>query len=261
MSRDYYEILGVRQSATDATILRAIQTSKDQLATDTSLTPPVRAARLAEVQVAADALSTPVKRDHYDAALRLMKSGSGGGSAPLTAPRTWFILFAIAAIAGGLYWQYARVQTDLRLERERVAAEQQETRRAKEIEERRALEKQRLLEELRAQREADDKSRQASNEMRSAESQKKQYVADERYIAPPPSRYDSSRGDYENQRQMGAEAWQRLQEDRKQQQEEEMNLRRARAEVERQKRYLEQREREDQEARARRDPDARPYRY
>ena len=261
MTRNYYEIFGVRQSATDASILRAIQTARDQIAADTSLSIEERASRMAEVQAASDALTIPAKRDKYDAALRLMTPDGGGATPLLASPRTWFIVLAIVAIAGGGFWQYARAQTEQRLQRERVAAEQQEVRRAKEIEERRVLEKQRLLEELRAQREADDKTRQASNEMRSAESQKKQYVVDERYIAPPPSRYDSSRGDYENQRQMGAAAWQRVLEDRKQQQEEEMNLRRARADVERQKRYLEQREREDQEARARRDPDARPYRY
>ena len=260
MTRNYYEILGVRQSATDASILRAIQTVRDQIASDTSLSVEQRAARMAEVQAASDALTIPAKRDKYDAALRLMTSDAGGATAMLTAPRTWYIVLAIVAIAGGGYWQYARAQTEQRLQRERVAAEQQESRRAKEIEERRALEKQRLLAELRAQREADDQSRQQSNEMRSVESQKKQYVVDERYVAPPPSRYDSSRGDYENQRQMGAAAWQRLLEDRKQQYEEEMNLQRARAEVDRQKRYLEQREREDQEARARRDAYARPGR-
>jgi curved DNA-binding protein CbpA len=257
MTRNYYEILGVRQSATDAAILRAIQTARDQIATNASLSIEERAARMAEVQAASDALTIPAKRDQYDAALRLMPAGSGGAAAWLTAPRTWFIVLAIAALAGGLYWQYARAQTAQRLERERVAAEQQEAQRVKEIEERRLLEKQRLLDELRAQREADDKLRQESNEMRSAESQKKQYVTDDRFVPPSQYKYDSSRGDYENQRQMGAAAWQRLLEERKQQHEDEMNVQRARAEVDRQKRYLEQREREEQEARARRDPDTR----
>jgi hypothetical protein len=253
MTRNFYEILGVRQSATDAAILRAVQTERDKAANDASLSDADRAARLAEVHAASDALTIPAKRDQYDAALRMMTSANGGAASFLTSPRTWFIVLAVVAVIGGLFWQYARAQTEQRLERERIAAEQQETRRVKEIEERRLAEKQKLLEELRAQREADDKSRQESNEMRSAESQKKQYVADDRYVAPPPSRYDASRGDYENQRQMGAAAWQRLLEERKQQYEDEMNLQRARGEVERQKRYLEQREREDRDARARRD--------
>ena len=52
---------------------------------------------------------------------------------------------------------------------------------------------------------------------------------------------------------MGAEAWQRANAERKQQIEEELSLRRAKAEVDRQKRYLEQLEREEQYAKERRE--------
>ena len=54
---------------------------------------------------------------------------------------------------------------------------------------------------------------------------------------------------------MGAQAWQQQMEERKQRMEEDANLRRARAEVDRQKRYLEQLERDDQNAKARREAD------
>lgn len=262
MSRDYYEILGIRPTATDASIRRAVDTAKDQIAADATLSPLEREARLAELKTAAEILCSPAKRDRYDAATQMASvPETGGAAALLAAPLTWIVLAAAMLGAGGLYWQYDRAQTALRIERERVAAEQQEQRRMQELEAKRVAEKQRLLDELRAQREADDKQRKVTNEILSAESQKKQYVADERYIAPAPSRYDSSRSDYENQRQMGMQAWQRMMEERKQQYEDEINLYRARAEVERQKRYVEQREREDQYTRAKREADSRPSRY
>ena len=264
MSRDYYEFLGVRQSATDTSVKRAIQTAMVQIAADASLSPLQRESRLAELKTATDILGTPVKRDQYDAALRLTPGANAGGAKVLmTSPATWIIVLAVGVIGGALYWQYDRAQANQRIERERIATDQAEERRAKENEARRAQEKQRLLDELHAQREADDKSRQASNEIRSAESQKKQYTADDRAVLQTTnstSSFESSRRDYDDRRQLGTEALQRAMEERKQQLEEEMNLRRAKADVDRQKRYLEQLEREDQYARARREADARPGR-
>jgi hypothetical protein len=255
----------LRQTATDASIRRAAQTAKDQIAADASLSPADRESRLAQLQAALDVLSSPAKRDRYDALL-LTASAPGAGSKPglMRAPLTWAMLAAIVAIAGGLYWQYDRDQTRQRVERERIAAEQQEERRAKEFEAKRAAEKQRLLEELRAQREAEDKQRQESNEIRSAESQKKQYVADERHVPPPPNfgnNYEAARRYYEDQRQISSELRQREIEERKQKLAEDADLRRARDEVARQKRYLEQIEREDEYARARRDAASRPRGY
>ena len=254
MSRDLYEILGVSQRATDASIRRAVQTAKDKIAADESLSPLTREARLADVQTAAEVLTSPAKRDQYDDAKRHgVDADTGGVLTMLRAPRTWMILAAVTIIVGGLYWQYARAQTNQRLERERIVAEEQQERRAKEREARRVQETQRLDQELRAQKEADDKLRQETNEIRSAESQKKQYVADDRYTAPAgenPSSYQSRRREYEGQRQYSNEMQQRATEERKQRYEEETNLRRAKADVDRQKRYLEQLEREEEVARA-----------
>ena len=258
MSPDYYEILGVRQSDTETTIRRAIQTANEQLAADASLSPAKRETRTALLQSANAALSMPAARDRYDAALRrLDKSAAGGTMGLLRAPLTWILAGAGLAIAGGLYWQFDREQTRQRIERQRVAAEQQEERRAQEMESRRVAEKQRLLYELREQRESDDNLRQEFNQLRSAESQKKNYVIDDRNIPPPPStylnNYESSRRNYEDQRQLTSQNYAREMEERKQADEEAADLRRAKAEVDRQKRYLEQLEREDQYARARRE--------
>ena len=130
----------------------------------------------------------------------------------------------------------------------------------------RVAEKQRLLDELRAQREADDKSRQESNAVRSADSQNKQYVVDERNTPRQAPSYSSSsstdsyRRNYEDQWQVANEAQRRLLEENRQRYEEAANLQRAKAEVERQKRYLEQIERDDQYARSRREANSQPGR-
>lgn len=267
MSRDYYEVIGLRQNASDAAIRRALQVNKDLIAADPSLSPVERESRLSELQVAADVLSSPAKRDAYDATMRqqLDTAGRSGAAKLMRAPLTWMILLAGIVIGGGLYWQSERDKTNRRIERERIVADQQQERRAAELEQRRVVEKQRLLDELRTQRDADDKQRQEFNELRSAESQKKQYVADEQQTLPAAtnyqSNYETSRRNYEDQRQIGAEVWQRAQEERKQRVEDEMNLRRAREEVARQKRYLEDREREEQYTKAKREADSRPSRY
>ena len=260
MSRNYYEILGIGQRSTDASIRRAVEAANEQLAAASSLSSLERESRLAELRTATETLLSPAKRDAYDAVLQLKSHSSTGGAAGImSAPTTWMILVAVLIIFGGIYWQYDRVQTRERIERQRVAAEQQEVRLAQELEAKRVADKQKLLDELRAQREADDKQRQESNEIRSAESQKKQYVADERLIQQPqtytPSRFGTTSSEYEDRRQLGAQAWQQQMEERKQRMEDDADLRRARADVDRQKRYLEQLERDDQNAKARREAD------
>ncbi len=265
MSRTHYEVLGVRQSDTDATIRRAAKSALEQVSADTSLSSMERDAKLAHLKAAASVLTSAASRDRYDASVMAGAAPAGlGSTAILAKPLTWIALCTIGAVGGGLYWQYDREQTRQRLDRERVIAVQQDERRLKEAEEKRAADKQRLLDELRAQREADDKLRLESNAVRSADSQNKQYVVDERNAprqAPSyssSSNYDSSRRNYEDQWQMASEAQRRALEENRQRYEEAANLQRAKAEVERQKRYLEQLEREDQYARARREANSRP---
>lgn len=262
MSRNHYEILGVRQSDTDASIRRAMQAAKNEIMADAGLSPTERESRLEQLHTAAEVLTTPAKRDRYDASLRSAGADAfGGATRLLSAPLTWLTIAAVAAIGGGFYWQYERDQSRQRIERQRIAAEEREERRAKEFEAQRVVEKQRLVEELRAQRETDDQHRQAFNEIRSADSQKKQYVADDRHVPPPPTNYSSSyeaRRNYEDQRQLGSETQRRAMEENRQRYEDEANLQRAKADVERQKRYLDRLEREDQMNRARRETISKP---
>ena len=266
MSRSHYEILGVRQSDTDATIRRVAKVTFEQLTADTSLSSMERDAKLAQLKAAASVLTSAAGRDRYDASLmaHTAPKASVASMGMLAKPLTWITLFAISAVGGGLYWQYDREQTRQRLERERVVADQQEERRRQEMEEKRVADRQRLLEDLRAQRESDDKLRQESNAMRSVDTQNKQYVVDERNAprqaptAYSSSNYDSSRRSYEDQWQMANETQRRVLEENRQRYEEAANLQRAKAEVDRQKRYLEQLEREDQYGRALREANSRP---
>ena len=268
MSSNHYETLGVRQSDTDATIRRAAQAANDRIAADKSLSLKAREDRLAEVQVAAAVLTTPSSRDQYDATLRMRPASkaSSDGIGILTSPIAWIVLATIAVIGGGLYWQHERDQTRLRIERERVVAEQQAERRAKDFEAQRVVEKERLLAELRAQRENDDKHRQQFNEIRSADTQNKSYVVDDRLVPPPPTNnygtnYEMARRSYEDQRQLYGDAQRRAMEENKQRYEDAANLQRAKAEVDRQKRYLEQLERDEQYARAQREASSKPNRF
>ena len=69
----------------------------------------------------------------------------------------------------------------------RVVTEPQAERSAKDFEAHRIVEKERMLAELRSQRENDDKHRQQFNAMRSADTRNKSYVVDDRLVPPPPT--------------------------------------------------------------------------
>jgi len=164
-------------------------------------------------------------------------------------PVTWLALVAIIVASGASYWQSERAKAQQLFERERVAADQAELRRTRESEEQRERVRQQLAEDFRLQKNAEEVQRQQAIAIRQSEVQKKQFVADDRYVSPQQSTYRNY--------QMLQDQLHRESEDRKQRYEDEDNLLRARQEVERQKRYLQQREYEEQVARARRDDAAR----
>ena len=123
----------------------------------------------------------------------------------------------------------------------RVVTEQQAERRAKDFEAHRIVEKERLLAELRSQRENSDKHRQQFNAMRSADTQNKSYLGDHRLVPPPPTNNyatndEMARRSYEDQQQLNGDAQRRAMEETRQRYEDATNLQSAKAEVERQKR-------------------------
>jgi len=91
-------------------------------------------------------------------------------------------MIVVAAAAGAFYWQGEREKTRERLERERVASEQAEIARVKEAEERRERERVRLVEEIRAQKDAEEAQRQQAIAIRQSETRDKQFVTDDRYV-------------------------------------------------------------------------------
>jgi hypothetical protein len=257
MARDHYEVLGVPENATEPWIRRAYQTAQERIAADAGLSDADRAAAVGELESAFRTLTSSSARDAYDDKLRRAREAQGNGAGGLMdrlkSPTTWIAIGLVIVIGGGWYWQHAREQAQLRAEQERVASEQAEQRRMVEVEERRKREKQRLLDEIRAQKEAEENQHQLSMEARQADMQKKQFVADDRYIAPQQQQLNNFAD--------RTDAWRRQSEEQRQRYEEEMNLRRAQAEVERQRRYLEQKEREEQYERARKDPNNINRRY
>lgn len=164
-------------------------------------------------------------------------------------PFVWLAVVAVLAAAGITFWQAEREKARLKAELDRMAAEQAEFQRARDAEVKREQERQRILAEIRAQKEAEEAIRQESLAVRQAEVEKKQFVADDRYVSPQQATYQSY--------QMLLDQRRRDVEDRRQRYEDADNLRKARQEVERQKQYLQQREYEEQMARQRRDNAAR----
>ena len=136
----------------------------------------------------------------------------------------------------------------MRIEREQAAIEQAEQRKIVEAKQAVERERQRVLDEIRLQREAEETQRQAANEVRKAEVADKQFVADDRIP------HQEQRLNVFVDR---VDSYRRQSEERQQRYDEARSLSQAQAEVARQKRYLEQREREEQYARSRRDANAR----
>lgn len=164
-------------------------------------------------------------------------------------PMVRLAMVALLLIAGAFYWQGEREAARLQFERDRIASEQAEAKRSKDAEEKRERDRQRLADEIRALKEAENTQRQQAVEARQAELGEKKYAVDERLITPTSAGLQSQI--------MQLDQALRNNEARQQQYEDENNLRRARADVERQKQYLQQRENEEQMARARRDAAAR----
>ena len=176
-----------------------------------------------------------------------MPEGSAAGS--MRSRHLWVAIGAVAMVVGAIYWQIEREAARQQHEHKRIAGDQAEVRRAKEVEARRERERQHLADEIRTLKEAEDAQRRQAMEIRQDEVKSRQFVADDRYVPPGQAALQSQIMQYDQARQSVS--------DRQQRYEDESNLRRSRADVERQKRFLQQREYEEQSARARRDANAR----
>jgi hypothetical protein len=248
MPDNYYSMLGVDPRAAVAEIRAAHQAALQKLAADTRGGEAERATLKRELDIAVRTLTSRSTRDAYDASLDEGRAGGSSWTAYLGSPLLWTGLLLIVTIAGTAGWLQQREEKRLRVQRELAVAEQEQQRRMVEAKQAVERERQRVLDEIRLQREAEETQRQAANEVRNSENDKKQFVAGER-----PNPLEQRLNVYVDR----ADSWRRQAEERQVRQDEERSLSQARAEVERQRRALEQREREDQYARARRESNAR----
>ncbi len=248
MSENYYSMLGIAPRATESEIRTAHQAALQRLAADTAASAGERAAIKRELDIAVRTLTSRSTREAYDASLGAGSEGGATLAGRLGSPLLWGGVALIVAIGGSAYWLQQREEKRLRLEREHAIAEQEQQRRQLEAKLAVERERQRVLDEIRLQREAEENQRQAANEVRKAENEKKQFVEGER-----PNPGEQRLNAFVDR----ADSWRRQAEERQNTRDEERSLAQARAEVERQKRYLEQKEREDQYARARRESNAR----
>lgn len=248
MSDNYYAMLGVDPRAGDAEIRTAHQAALQRLASDTAATAAERAALKRELDIAVRTLTSRSTREAYDASLKPEKPAGASLAGRLGSPLLWGGVVLIVAIAATAYWLQQREEKRLRLEREHAIAEEAQQRRQLEAKLAVERERQRVLDEIRLQREAEENQRQAANEVRKAENEQKQFVEGER-----PNPAEQRLNAFVDR----ADSWRRQAEERQATRDEARSLTQARAEVERQKRYLEQKEREEQYARARRESNAR----
>ncbi len=250
MTDNYYALLGISNRATEAEIRTAHESALGRLAADTAVSNAERAATKRELDIAVRTLTSKHTRQAYDASLIALQNGAGNPNwtARLGSPALWAGVAVIVGIAGAAYWQQEREQARLRIERELAAIEQAEQRKIVEAKQAVERERQRVLDEIRLQREAEETQRQAANEVRKAEVADKQFVADDRIP------HQEQRLNVFVDR---VDSYRRQSEERQQRYDEARSLSQAQAEVARQKRFLEQREREEQYARSRRDANAR----
>ncbi|MBL8514509.1 MAG: hypothetical protein JNJ55_11005 [Betaproteobacteria bacterium] len=242
MSQDANKLLGVVKGASAADVQRAYRKALARLESDTSLTDSERRLANQRLDAAYEELAVP-------------KASSSGG---LASPKWAAVMgIAIAAVALGGYWKWD--QTRQAEERERILTEQAEQQRVREVAERAERERQRIQEELRAQREAEEAARQAQIEAQQAEMKNKQFVEDTRPELRAPTRstqFGDAYSAYSAYQQERSRQWQ----EQRERTEDQRAMARARAETERQKRYVESREREEEIARYRRDANARSTR-
>lgn len=79
LQKNYYDVLGVPQTATDHEISRAYRRLARELHPDVNPNNKEAEERFKEVSVAYDVLGDPAKRKEYDEARRLMQCGVGSG--------------------------------------------------------------------------------------------------------------------------------------------------------------------------------------
>lgn len=233
MARDLYDILEIPQSATPAWIKRSHALRRAAVEADSGMTAPQRALELQAIDAAFETLSHAGRREAYDRKLeeRSHPPETRSRFAVLLSPGVLAFAFLCLVAAGVYYHGYNAQQTALRIERERIEADN--ARFAKEI----ALREER--EQLAAQERAEARQRQQEQLQRSQTERERREL--ERWQRNTASDIVREQREQERADQRArAEADQAEYRDRRNQEERRL---RAIQELERQKRFLRESER------------------
>jgi curved DNA-binding protein CbpA len=246
--QNHYETLGVPENASPAWIQRQYQKLVDEAQQNTSLADAERIATIAKLTTARDVLADAAKRDEYDQQLQAAHAKASGGGA-LKRAIVPLVLLGIVGLAGAAYWQ--------QMEQKRIYQEQEARERALEAQraEMRAAEAKRrqemLLAEAETRRAEEEERLRIAREQREQELKTEQYVAGKAFVPTVKTAADlreERQKRYQDYQQRVLSEW----EERLRRAESEREAAAARAELNRQKNFLEQqRYEEDMAARQR----------
>jgi len=210
MDKDYYDLLEIADNAPTEMVARAFQVKSNAIEADSKLSDSERQSRMVSLQEAYDTLSDPVRRSAYDEILT-QRAGAAG--------RLWrtvlgvLVAIAVTAAVAAFVVNENRKREEAQAESERAA--QEEVLQQRKIME--AAEKRRLaLEQDRAERERADQER-----LEKDRAEQEKLLANHKFVV------DNSA--------------ERAERDARERNQDEANKRRAAAELERQKRYLNER--------------------
>ncbi len=246
--QNYYETLGVPENASVAWIQRQYQKLVDEAQQNAALTDAERNASIAKLTEARDVLGDADKRDAYDQRLQAAHAKSAGGGL-LKRAMVPFVLLAIVGLAGAAYWQ--------QLEQKRIYQEQEARERILEAQraETRAIEAKRrqemLIAEAETRRAEEEERLRVAREQREQELKSEQYVAGKAFVPTVKTQTElreERQKRYQDYQQRYMSEW----EERLRRAETDREAAAARAELNRQKNFLEQqRYEEDMAARQR----------
>jgi hypothetical protein len=246
--QNHYEILGVPENASEAWVQRQYQKHVDAAQQDTQISETERNATISRLTAARDVLADAERREAYDQVL-LAATNKPGPGALLKRAIIPIVLLAIVVLAAGAYWQQVE-QKRLWQEqeaRERVVEAQRAEARAAEAKRRQEM----LVAEAEARRVEEEERLRLAREQRETELKNEKYVAGKAFVPIVKSPAEIR----EEQQQRYLELQQRVireREERLRRSETERDSAVARAEIARQKRYLDQQRYEEDQAAQRR---------
>jgi len=229
---DYYQLLGVSRAATPSVVKIAYE-GKLKALERAGLSEPDRALERKELEKAFVTLGNPSKKAWYDERLDQHEAAATRGS---SRPLVVGALLAVMAVLGATWFLVDRAheRERQRLEQERLALEREKAQKAAELEQSRLQQGQQVI----------DLVRDSADSARAA--RERAYADGLRRVEA----YDAQRREAEARAASARAERERQVKESRDRMQAENDRRRALAEVERQKRFVQQREYEDERARA-----------